>query len=73
MGQVIDNASKVVDGAKNLWRSDSKKSNVDEFDISEGETIYTSLLWIAFVPFIGSYAALKMLIWTSPNFGRFNM
>ncbi len=44
MGQVIDNASKVVDGAKKLWRSDSKKSNVDEFDISEGETIYTSLL-----------------------------
>jgi hypothetical protein len=72
-GQVIDNASKVVDAAKSLWRSDSKKSNVDEFDISEGKTIYTSILWIAFVPFVGSCEALKVRTWTSPNFGRFNM
>jgi len=41
-GQVIDNAPKVVDGAKKLWSSVSKKSNVDEFDISEVETTYTS-------------------------------
>jgi len=41
-GQVIENAPKVVDGAKKLWSSVSKKSNVDEFDISEVETTYTS-------------------------------
>jgi chromosome segregation ATPase len=41
-GQVIDNAPKVVDGAKKLWSSVSKKSSVDEFDISEVEATYTS-------------------------------
>lgn len=41
-GQVIDNAPKVVDGAKKLWSSVSKKSSVDEFDISEVEATYTN-------------------------------
>lgn len=34
-GQVIDNAPKVVDGAKKLWSSVSKKPAAEEFDVSE--------------------------------------
>ncbi|MDP2248633.1 MAG: hypothetical protein Q8J65_10910 [Nitrosomonadales bacterium] len=41
-GQVIDNAPKVVDGAKKLWSTVSKKPGADEFDISEVEETYAS-------------------------------
>lgn len=36
-GQVIDNAPKVVDGAKRFWSSVSKRAGVDEFDIDAYE------------------------------------
>lgn len=41
-GQVIDNAPKVVDGAKKLWNSVSKKSTSDEFEIVDVEATYSS-------------------------------
>lgn len=41
-GQVIDNAPKVVDGAKKLWSSVSKKSTPDEFEIVDVEATYSS-------------------------------
>lgn len=34
-GQVIDNAPKVVDGAKKLWSSVSRKPAAEEFDVSD--------------------------------------
>ena len=37
-GQVIDNAPKVVDGAKKLWGNVSKKSAAEEFDVSDMQT-----------------------------------
>ena len=36
-GQVIDNAPKVVDGAKKLWGSVSKKPAAEEFDVSDAQ------------------------------------
>ena len=36
-GQVIDNAPKVVDGAKRFWSSVSKRAGVNEFDIDAYE------------------------------------
>lgn len=36
-GQVIDNAPKVVDGAKKFWGSVSKKPAAEEFDVSDAQ------------------------------------
>lgn len=41
-GQVIDNAPKVVDGAKKLWSTVSKKSSSEEVDESVVVATYTS-------------------------------
>ncbi len=40
-GQVIDNAPKVVEGAKKLWSTVSKKSGPQEFEVSDVQSTYS--------------------------------
>ncbi|CAG0958336.1 hypothetical protein MTYP_00584 [Methylophilaceae bacterium] len=40
-GQVIDNAPKVVDGAKKLWSTVSKKSGLEEVEIVDVQSAYS--------------------------------
>jgi hypothetical protein len=40
-GQVIDNAPKVVDGAKKFWNAVAKKAAHEDFEVSEVEPVYS--------------------------------
>lgn len=40
-GQVIENAPKVVDGAKRLWSAVATKSTPQEFEVADVEPIYS--------------------------------
>lgn len=40
-GQVIENAPKVVDGAKKLWSTVATKSTPQEFEVADVEPIYS--------------------------------